>query len=340
MRALCGVTVDEVGHLAHKLEILIKLLAEIPPEWWPHDSNTWKQFAIAVQSITNISRQPITTSANQLWLRQCAKSGFQIPDRTPDDVLQIAANTDHFIASLMRALQWVLSDVANASPQSYRKHPLEIAGQIVANMRKDMGLEKMSRQAKRFGDAYRREVTNFAEQAKLWEGVCWPSVSAKPCVYDDVVIHPLLTVFDLKEEGGAMSNCVADYAGQCMDGNAQIWSVRSLNGHRLSTLGTKIDIDGFQRKILKVMEHFGPRNENPMPMAVQAAQSHLEFFSENQEGIKSYLKWRGTFFGKSLKSRNTHARMQPIVSALQQTLSGRWAWQKLIESSQWVERSH
>jgi hypothetical protein len=192
-------------------------------------------------------------------------------------------------------------------------------------------LEKLINLVRRFGDAYRRAATEFAEEANLWRGVRWPAIGAGPHKYGDIHIHPLQTPTDLYEEGVQMGNCVARYAEHCMKGISQIWSVRLGDGTRLSTLETRIRTQANGIRILEVHQHKGVRNITPTPLAWQAARAHVKHYSESPEKMLAYLTWKQTVSTTPLEARQRHALMQPIITAFERTLSGQWSWRRLID---------
>ncbi len=333
IRVLCGVTPEDLDHRIGQLGTLVRLLHEIPPSWWPRDPATWRQFAGAAHAIARVSRHPITTATNQLWLRRSAQTGYQISENTPEDLARLGQDIDEFMDTLRRALYWALPDPKTLSPDLPAKRPLEIAVTLKANV----GLDKLSTIVRRFGDAYRQSVTEFAEQAELWRGVRWPALGEGDGVreYVEIVIRPLLTPADLKDEGARMSNCVASYVEHCMKGTSQIWSVRLRNETRgeihLSTLETRIRTHPNGRKVLDVQQHKGVRNGAPAAMAWQAVRTHVAYFCESPRLMQAYLDWKTTISRKPLEVRQRHALMLPIVTALERTLSGKWSWQRLLE---------
>jgi hypothetical protein len=327
IRALCGVTPEDFDHRVGQLGTVIRLLHEIPPSWWPRDPVTWRQFAHAASTISRVSRQPITTATNQLWLRRSAQSGYELPDSTPEDLIRLGQDIDEFMDTLRRALYWVLPDSRNACAHVPVLRPMEIASELKAGL----GLDKLSQLVRRFGDSYRQAVTEFAEQAEIWRGVRWPALAEGACEYGEILIHPLLTPADLKEEGAAMGNCVAGYVEHCMKGTSQIWSVRLRDGARLSTLETRIRTRSNGRRILEVQQHKGIRNGSPTDMAWHAVRTHAALFSESTQQMQAYLDWKQTISRKPLEIRQRHALMLPIVTALEKTLSGKWSWKRLVE---------
>lgn len=327
IRVLRGVTTADLGHRTGDPGTVITLLREIPSSWWPRDPETWRQFAAAANTIAQVSRRPITTATNQLWLRRCAKNGYPPQVGTPEDLAQLGQDIDEFMDALRRGLHWVLPDPRNALSDAPRKRPLEIA----AALRAGLGLDKLGQVVRRYGDAYRRAVAEFAEEAELWRGVRWPTLGDGPCNYGMVSIHPLRTPADLKEEGARMGNCVAGYVAQCMKGTSQIWSVRLEDGTRLSTLETRIRKYPNGQRSLDIQQHKGVRNGAPADMAWQAVSAHVRYFSESPEKMEAYLTWRRTISRQPLEARQLHALMQPVITALERTLSGTWSWQRLLE---------
>jgi hypothetical protein len=327
IRVLRGVTQEDLGYRTGHLGTVITLLREIPASWWPRTQDTWRQFAATANTIACVSRHPITTATNQLWLRRCAQNGYPLHVGTPDDLIQLGQDIDEFMDALRRALHWVLPDPRNAATHAPRKRPIEIA----AAFRAGLGLDKLSQVVRRYGDAYRRAITEFAEEAELWRGVRWPAPGDGPFSYGEISIHPLLTPADLREEGARMGNCVAGYVEQCMKGTSQIWSVRLKDGTRLSTLDTRIRKYPNDRRILEVQQHKGIRNGVPTEMAWQAVRAHERHFSDSPEKLLPYLTWRQTISRQPLEARQRYALMQPVITAFERTLSGTWSWQRLVE---------
>jgi hypothetical protein len=327
IRVLRGVTPGDLGYRMGQLGTVITLLREIPASWWPRDPNTWRQFAATANTIARVSRHPITTATNQLWLRRCAQNGYPLHVGTPNDLIQLGQDIDEFMDALRRALYWVLPDPRNATTHTPRKRPIEIA----AAFRAGLGLDKLSQAVRRYGDAYRRAVTEFAEEAELWRGVRWPSLGDGPFSYGEVSIHPLLTPAALREEGARMGNCVAGYVEQCLKGTSQIWSVRLNDGTRLSTLETRIRKYPNDRRILEVQQHKGVRNGVPTEMAWQAVRAHERYFSDSPEKMVPYLTWKQTISRQPLEARQRYALMQPVITAFERTLTGTWSWQRLVE---------
>ncbi len=326
IRSLRGATPEDLGHLAGHVGTVVELLREIPANWWPREPVAWRQFANAANTIAAVSRHPITTATNRLWLRHCGQSNYRLPERTPEHLTRLGQEIDEFMDILRRALYWVLPDSIHASSNTPRRRPME----IMVELKVDLGLNRLTQLARRFGDAYRTAVTEFAEEAELWNGVRWPAIGEGPREYGDILVHPLLNPAELKEEGARMQSCVAGYVERCMKGTSQIWSVRLRDGTRLSTLETRIRARSNGRMVLEIQQHKGMRNGAPTALASQAVQAHAAYLSESSERMTQYVVWKQTISRRPLDVRQRHAVMQPIITALKQTLHGKWSWNNLV----------
>ncbi len=127
-----------------------------------------------------------------------------------------------------------------------------------------------------------------------------------------------------------MGNCAAGYVEQCVKGKSQIWSVRHVGGMRLATLETRIQTAPEGRGTLHVVQHKGVSNQAAPETARTAVQAHVARLSSAQEQVREYLDWKQTISLQPLEARQRHALMLPIVTAMEQTLSGQWSWQRLL----------
>jgi hypothetical protein len=79
-----------------------------------------------------------------------------------------------------------------------------------------------------------------------------------------------------------------------------------------------------------VLQHKGVSNQAAPEAARAAVQAHVARLSSAQEQVRHYLDWKQTMARKPLEARQRLALMQPIVTAMEQTLSGQWSWQRLL----------
>jgi hypothetical protein len=324
IRTLRGVTSDDLGRWSWHLGIVLKVMREIPADWWPRDPATWRRFTDSINAISRISRHPITTSANLLWLRRCVENNYTLQEKTPEDLERLGHDIDEFMESLRRALYWTFSQTVATSRPGLK--PI----QIMARFKAEIGLPRLCEIMRRFGDAYRRAVMEFAEEAELWRGVRWPALCSGTTTYGEITIVPLLTPEALKQEGIRMGNCVASYVESCMKGKSQIWSVRLLDGTPLTTLETRIRTWAGGRRDLEIVQHKGVHN-GPAPEAAQAAaRAHVSQIAGSSFEMQKYLDWKQTISRQPLELRQRHALVLPIISAMKSTLKGKWSWDRLV----------
>ena len=313
--------------MSGQVDVLAKLLQEIPASWWPKDPADWCQFVRAADVISRLSRRPILCASNVLTLRRSAQNSYAVPQAPDEDLIRLGEDINEFIESLRRAITWTLAQRGIRLYAPDRMRPWDVA----AAVKTGLGLSKLSRLVVRYGDAYRRAVTEFAEEAELWRGVRWPALGETARQYGSVVIQPLLTPAELKAEGRQMQNCVAAYVEQCMKGKSQIWSVRHQDGMPLSTLETHIRSNVNGRKRLLVVQHKGRANSAPSGLSWQAVRLLEIDMTEHPEQMATYLDWKQTVSRQPMDERQRHAMMAPVITAMGQTLSGSWNWARIVE---------
>ena len=234
---------------------------------------------------------------------------------------------EDFMDMLRDALEHVQSEALRCNPNDTRASHFR----IITAMRSDMGLEKLARTARRFGDSYRRAVEDFAREAELWNGVRWPVIGrTEPRPYSGILIHPLQTPADLRYEGQRMRNCVASYVKDCLRGRCQIWSFRLTDGSPLSTLETRTRSSKSGKHFIEVQQHKGQANDLPPAAAKRALQEFMFDLHGDITGLAEYQTWRQKVLRRPLSERQRHAFMQPALTALENTLTGRWAWKNIV----------
>lgn len=330
IRTLHGVNASNLGRWTSQLGILLKLLRDLPSAWWPRDPDHWRRFIDTVDRIVRISRHPITTSTNQLWLRRVLQSGGSLPAVTPEDLVRLGRDIDEFLDTLRAAIFSQMAASGRRAPRGSGLASIQVLGHFKASL----GLVRLSELVRRFGDAYLRAVTVFASQVDLWRGVRWPAIGDGPLTYGEVRLVPLLTPDDLRREGEQMRNCVANYVERCAKGASQFWSVRHVDGIPLSTLETHLISSPPGRYSLTIAQHKGQGNGPVPPIAAAAAQAHIARLSAAPNLMQVYLDWRETISRQPLELRHRRALMIPVLSALEGTLPERWSLAKLIELTQ------
>ena len=121
----------------------------------------------------------------------------------------------------------------------------------------------------------------------------WKPSGFRPFVFDEASgdgerryeVVELLTGQELMDEGCAMRNCVASYAGYCVSGRTSIWSLRKwIESGRFVRLAT-VEVNNTQRFIVQVR---GRLNQRP-------AREHLAVLGRWQsEGGPRLSRWLST----------------------------------------------
>jgi hypothetical protein len=326
VKTLHGIDLKDLGLLAGRLPVIFRLLAEIPASWWPRSADTWQSFAETVQTIQRVSKRPISSAANQLWLIDRARQGYAAEAHSPEDYVRMGEDIEEFMDLLRQALEHVAAALRQ-KPKTARLDPF----QQMSALRIGLGLEKLAHTARRFADNYRRAVEAFAREAELWNGLRWPVIGrVEPRVHAGVLVIPLQSPEDLRLEGQRMQNCVASYVEDCLRGRCQIWSLRLTDGTPLSTLETRTRTDKDGLNTIRVAQHKGFANASPPPAARRALQELMLDLHTDKTALATYQTWRQSVLRRPLSERQRHAIMQPVLVALEETLKGKWSWHRLI----------
>jgi hypothetical protein len=326
VKCLCGITASDLGTLAGNLPLVLRLMRDIPPDWWPRTPERWRQFAKAADTVSEISRCPIGMPANQLWLRQSARNGFDVGDSAPEELVRMGEEISDFMDMLRRALAWHFAEATKVRSGGQMPRVTE----ITVAVRSGIPIVTLARIARRFGDTYRRANERFASEAELWRGVRWPTLIEQPYSYNNLHIHALANPAALCHEGVRMRNCVASYVAECLRGKSQIWSVREWDGTPVATLETKLRVANSGRRDLQVVQLKGFANQACPQAAREAVNAMLRDVTSEPHLMDSYLDWRQKVHHRTLAQRQHYALMQPIVEALQGCLPGRFAWERLV----------
>lgn len=102
----------------------------------------------------------------------------------------------------------------------------------------------------------------------------WPILLKKPVEFDDLRIVQLRNRAELIEEGKIMHHCVSTYFGRCLDASSQIFSIRTLDDKRLSTL--EVHIDSQKGGIATIRSHCGFKNAKPSERCTNAAVAFVD----------------------------------------------------------------
>ena len=328
VRLLRGVEPSNLGWLRGDLATVLRLLRDIPPDWWPRTPEAWNQFTRAADAIRTLTRRPVTVPANQLWLRQSARAGYAVGDAVPEELLRMGEEIEDFMDMLRRALVWTFAGARKTQPGFTTPRVAE----VTARLRSSMTIDRLARIARRFGDTYRRENARFAREAELWNGVRWQVLIEEPQIHLGLHLHALADPGELREEGLRMRNCVGSYVQECMRGKSQIWSVRKGDDSPVATLETRVRVSNSGLHALEIVQLKGVANYSCTESIHQAVNAMLADIVAQPHWMNDYLAWRQKVARRPMDDRQQHAVMLPIVAALQATLPDAHAWEKLVAS--------
>ena len=295
-------------------------LSDIPNNLRPQTPDAWSSFNTTVALISKISGRPIDTTANRLWLRAAALQGYRVDDAVDDELERSAHDIDDFSGFLTDALNFQLRTTTGLSNR------MAIAA-AVRSMISAHNPVRLVRIARRWREAYLREQEAFSAERQLWLGACWPPVIGGVFEIDARRIACLTNPEELTTEGKAMSNCVATYAGPCLEGSSQIFSMRDISGRHCSTLETAVVKDTLQ---FRIVQHKGPKNSAPSATCRVAAGLLLKHLDRSREETRAYMNWKKSIADRPTDERVLIALYKPILSSLDATLPKQWSVERLL----------
>ena len=303
-----------VKHLATCLDL-------VTPEFRPKSPVSWARMGDAVSVIQKGTGQSITRPQNQLWLAALARQGFDMKGIERNEV---AAMTQG-LADMSNALQEVLAmriggaEAWHAGWSDRNVPAMQVIKARVSHAIGHVDFRKLLQLVRRWQDAFRRQQAIQDQDSELIRGLTWRS-PVDEYSNDSRIIVPLLSQPDLIEEGRAMNHCVGGYTCDCRLGKLQIWSIRTLNGSRCSTLATefKRSQDGHWSATINQLR--GHSNASPDRSTVQAAHELLRTLSASNTHMQHFWEWRRTLAQLSVKERGILIATRALERSLQDSL--------------------
>jgi len=305
---------------------LFRVIDGITPEFRPGNSDEWKRFFRTVEFIVGISKMPILTTQNRLWLRACSRTKFRLPEGGLPDTAAVAREIDDLFAGLREAMRWEIENVLDEPVSELVLLKLTNHASMAVG-----GLDKMHRLARKYSEVFGREQQSFLlHDRELILGIRWhsPLPEGLTCYLRTIV--PLCTPEELIHEGQNMKNCVGGYSGRCLRGESQIWSLRQQDGKPVSTLETTIERKS-GRLVAKIVQHRAVSNSSPTPECDMAAYHLIKLLSQNPEVLEGYWRWRVAVGNLSKSKRELLVLTKPIIAALKVVLPGKISFESLVE---------
>ena len=315
-----------------KVGMLIRLMADIQPEFRPRTPIVWERFFITAEMIAKVSRRPINTTGNRLWLRTCSRKGFYIPEGGQSGLLDMARVIDDFLTGLREALRHELWDMRKTG---------DVESEIstaIAHVSRSVGIEKLAHIGRKWGDAYRLEQQSFFQEKEIVLGLRWASPLQAPAQFANRIVVPLCMPNDLVREANSMNHCVDTYIGRCLRGDSQIWSLRSHEGGRISTLETRVIRSGNGDLEVQAIQHRAVSNCGPSHECVDAVALLIKHLHQSKSDIENYWRWKVTTAKLSQNQRAMIALNKPIIAALRSTLPKNISFDTLIEISRGIHK--
>lgn len=314
--------IEESFH--NKVGVLVRLIADIQPEFRPSTPTEWERFFRNVELICKVSRCPISATGNRLWLRSCSRTRFNLPDGGPPAIDHAALAIDDLMSGIREALRCELMDVRHETD-------CELAvSAVIAHVNMSLSMEKLAQIGRKYGDAHRREQQASLQERDILLGLRWISPLQEPVQFLGLTAVPLCTPTDLIQEAARMNHCVDTYAVRCLRGDCQIWSFRLEDGSSVSTLETRIERARDGRLVVKTVQHRAASDALPSPECTAAAEALLRLLRRANDALGSYWRWKSTIARLPSDRRAMLALTKPIIAALRSTLPKHLSFDTLL----------
>ena len=307
-----------------KVGVLIRLMADIQPEFRPRTPIEWERFFRTAEIISKVSRRPVNTTGNRLWLRTSSRKGFYMPEGGRSGLLDMSRVIDDFLTGLREALRhelWVMRKTGDMESE---------ISTAIAHVNRSVGIEKLAQIGRKWGDAYRLEQQSFLHEKEIVLGLRWAAPLQAPAQFANRMVVPLCTPNDLIREANSMNHCVDSYIGHCMRGDSQIWSLRSHDGGRLSTLETRIVRNRNGDFEVHIIQLRAASNCEPSHKCVDAVALMIKHLHQSKCDIENYWRWKVTTAQLTQNQRAMIALVRPIIAALRSTLPRNISFDTLV----------
>ncbi len=303
----------------NKVGVLVRLIADIQPEFRPHTSAEWKRFFRTVELICKVSHCPISATGNRLWLRSCSRTRFNLPDGGPPAIDHAALAIDDLMSGIREALRCELMNVRHETDCEWA------ASAVIAHVSMSLSMEKLAQIGRKYGDAHRREQQVSIQERDILLGLRWVSPLQEHVQFFGLTAVSLCTPMDLIQEAARMDHCVDTYIGRCMRGESQFWSFRQWDGRPLSTLEARVE-----RNSVVSVEHRAASNNKPNRECICAAEALIKHLRQPGAISESYWRWKNTIAKHPVDQRTMIALTRPIIAALRATLPKRMSFDTLL----------
>lgn len=266
------------------LRLMGQLLSLLEPAFRPKTDEEWVALHGCAKTLKLALHLDSTGPVFKNWLNDAAqaKYGLWTDGQERDLVCMIVVEMTQSVADLVANTRR-----GNADRDWVRVRVRNAVWEYLGNKRLGSVLDM----AKGWQRSFEREQEKLVSEKMVSTGFRWPAV-IESFSTPERIVKPLVTPEDLYYEGVAMRHCVATYTRMSARGEVQIWSIRSNDNRRCTTLATWfLDDDG---KVVRIMQHHSFGNGQPDPESIAAAKALIVHMTSEDEDFSRYHTWRKT----------------------------------------------
>jgi hypothetical protein len=259
-----------------------QLLSMLEPAFRPTSVGEWVALHGCAKALKLALHLDWTGPVFKCWLNDAAQAKYALwtDDQERDLVCMIIVEMTQSVADLVANAKR-----ANGDRDAVRANVRDAVWEYLGQKRLGTVLDM----AKAWQRSFEREQEKLVSEKLVTSGIRWLSV-VESFSTPTRLVTPLVTPEDLYFEGVAMRHCVATYTRMCAKGEVQIWSIRTHDNKRCTTLATWfLDDDG---KVVRVMQHHALGNGPADPESTAAAKLLIEHMTSDEQDFSKFHVWR------------------------------------------------
>jgi len=214
--------------------------------------------------------------------------------------------------------------------------PLAGAVPLLDKLIADLSLARLHEVARRWRTANLAAQARYAQMLAMpRERTSWTPLIAESIMIGELRFRELTTGAALQAEGQRMNHCVGTYAQTCAAGRTHIFSCTTPGGAPLSTLEIRLAQDQTGAVLPNIMQHHGPNDASAPPECREAAKALIALLREEPHRSRmAALQERSAQPGEVPRFQGmTISHIQCAVEAFRSTLSGKMAYERLVEEA-------
>ena len=253
-----------------KLQSLLFLLSNLPPERYPKTISEWQALNEATQFIRATTGHPVCSTSTGMLLGDIARKNWQM------NKVSSASMTDRArcIEAFIRKLSNSLAAYIKVEMLGTQGHPLAQAQAVASNELVSIGIRRIEMLAVKWQSLSRD--TDYISGHESNDAL-FPVLLPDSYADGDLTIVQLASQVDLTRESVLLGHCVKTYGATCHRGQSVMFSVRNNHGQPRSTFEVILRTLSLSACEVDLIQHKARGNASPSREDKLAVSGFLKF---------------------------------------------------------------